>query len=275
MSFTIRICIGLIAIMATSTRASTQSMQLQYEATAQRLDWPEDGPVNFWQHFELAFAQRAEKTFTDRFHSLNATHWYFAQADLNADDFRESTGNTARRALTRSVATSFREATFELPVVEWLKERRSFLAELILYSMDNGGEDAVAPLDPSYRALERSWWKRLSDSRDFCFGLRPFRSSPYAFVSKAIRKGDTLLALAHVRYHYRDFADHQFELALSLPLAHGCSIDFGTAYQFGRHAETKRMVLKLAKQFATGGIVHIGVEAQEHPRFIVGLSLPL
>lgn len=250
-------------------------MQLQYVPLSPQLATQKDQPISFWEQFEFSFAQRAEKTFNDRFHSLNATHWYFQQADLNAEDFRENTANTARRALTRSVATGFREAAFELPVVEWLKERRSFLAEVVLQAMDNGGEDAVAPLDPSYRALERSWWKRLSDSRDFCYGLRPFRSSPYAFASSAIRRGETLIALVHMRYHYEDFADHKFEMAVSIPLAQRCSIDIGTAYQFGRHTEAKRMVLKLSKQFADGGIAHIGVEAQEHPRFIVGLSVPL
>ena len=94
-------------------------------------------------------------------------------------------------------------------------------------------------------------------------------------MSTGIWKGDSLLALADLRYHYTHFADHEFEFALSVPLAHGFSIDFGTAYQFGRHDDTKRMVLKLFKQFNGGGIVHVGMEVQEHPKFLVGISLPL
>jgi hypothetical protein len=94
-------------------------------------------------------------------------------------------------------------------------------------------------------------------------------------VSSGIWSGDSLLALAHLRYHYRRFSDHQFEVALSVPLARGLSFDVGAAHQFGQHEESSTMVVKLTKQMKGGGMVHVGMVAKERPTFVVGLSLPL
>jgi len=259
----------------TSARASEQHLQLEYKAPTLLLELKDEAPVTFWERFEFSFELQADRIFTDRFHSLNTMNWHFELVGRAADDFRDTTAHAASRALSRSLSISLREATFDLPLMVWLREHRGFFADLVLNSMDATGEEAVAPLNLSYRLLERSWWERLAASRGFSYGIRPFQTSPYAFVSAGIWNGDSLLMLAHVRYHYSHFADHQFELAISVPLARGVSIDLGTAYQFGRHEDTKRMVLKLSKQFAGGGIMHIGMETQEHPRFLVGLSLPL
>lgn len=250
-------------------------MQLQYEVPPILLRWADPRPATFWERFEFSFEDQAERIFTDRFHSLNTINWHFELAGRAADDFRDNSAHAASRSLSRSLAISFREATFDLPLLVWLREHRSFFADLVLNSMEASGEEAVAPLNLSYRLLERSWWERLAASRGFSYGIRPFQTSPYAFISAGIWNGDSLLMLAHVRYHYRHFADHQFELAVSVPLAPGVSIDVGTAYQFGRHEDATRLVVKLSKQFAEGGIMHIGLEAQEHPRLLVGLSLPL
>jgi hypothetical protein len=133
----------------------------------------------------------------------------------------------------------------------------------------------VAPLDVSYRAVERSWWQGLSDSGGpLRYGIRPFRSDPYTFVSLGIKDGDNLLFLGHVRYHYDRFADHRFEIALSVPLAHGLAIDLGTSYQFGRHGDKQGLVIKLFKEFKSGGIVHVGLEARQNPAVFAGMVLP-
>jgi hypothetical protein len=250
-------------------------IELEYKFPELYLESPRENPVTLWDRFEFAFERGADKVFTDRFHPLITSQWQVQLTALDAFEFRDHTTRLASRALSRSITTSAREAVFDLPFVQWLDGRRSFFVDLLLYSVDTVEEESVAPLDPSYRAMERSWWKRLADSKNFCFGVRPFRTSPYAFMSTSIWNGETLLMLAHVRYHYEDFSNHKFELALSLPLPHGFSIDAGTAYQITRHEDVTRMVFKLNKQFKNGGVMHIGMEAQEHPNFLVGMSLPL
>jgi hypothetical protein len=81
--------------------------------------------------------------------------------------------------------------------------------------------------------------------------------------------------LGHMRYYYENFADHKFEFAFSVPLARDCAFDVGTSYQFGRHDDQKTLVLKFIKEFKSGGIVHVGLEAQQHPSLFAGVSLPL
>ena len=83
-----------------------------------------------------------------------------------------------------------------------------------------------------------------------------------------------MLLLAHVRYHYRNFADHRFEIALSLPLPHGLAFDIGTSYQFGRKRDEGRVVIKIEKEFKSGGIVHVGFEAREGAAVFAGLAFP-
>src|SRR5207247_6780934 len=134
-----------------------------------------------------------------------------------------------------------REATVALPVLLWRNYRQGVLADFLRNSVDSVAEEDVAPLDLRYRPVERSWWRRLSESGGVHYGIRPFRTSPYTFVSLGIKQGDNLLALANVRYHYRNFADHRFWIALSVPLAQGIAFEVCSSYPFWRQSEDGRL----------------------------------
>jgi hypothetical protein len=270
-----RICIGLVALLAIGARANSNQMQLAYELPSHVLGRPVEASPTFWERFELAYSQRSDRVFTDRFHSLNTLNWQMEMASRGAAEFQDHTTRVARGAFSRSVTTSFRETALELSFVTWLEGRRGLLADFLRQAVVTVDEEAVSPLDPSYRVLERSWWHRLAESRDFHYGIRPFRTSPYVFVSKGFWSGDTLLGLMDLRYHYRNLAEHQFECALSVPLAHNFALDIGTAYQLRPQDEALKMVLKISKQLERGGIVHVGLDVQEHPRFQFGVSIPL
>lgn len=261
--------------MATPAWAGQQAMELEYRLPTITVNWDDQPPVTFWERFETAFDKNATTIFVDRFHPLNTSQWNLDMPDLAAESFQDRTSHAARKALARSVTVSLREAALELPVVMWLEDRQGFLVDLVMDSVDAVEEESVSPLDPSYRVIEKSWWRRLAESRNFRFGLRPFRTSPYAFMSASFWSGDSLVMLAHVRYHYSHFTDHRFEVALSFPLSPGLSLDVGTAYQIARHTEDKRIVLKLTKQFSNDAIVHVGLEAQDHPRFLAGITMAL
>ena len=146
------------------------------------------------------------------------------------------------------------------------------LGGLLSESVDAVEEDAVAPTDPWIRPAELSWWKSLAERRVLRYGIRPFRADPYAFLSMRLKEGDRLMALGHVRYYFRDFADHRFELALSLPVTKGFALDIGTAYQFGRHEDEKKIVVKLFKPLKRG-MIHLGVEIEKEPTLLAGLSM--
>ena len=250
-------------------------MQLDYKVPDIVIQSPKDLPKNFWERFEFAFIDNSEKIFTDRFHPINLMDWYAESRDATIELRGHRATRLAASALSRSLVTGLREAAVELPIMDWLDSHRGFIADLVLDSLDTEEEEAINPLNPSYRILEKTWWTRLSETRGFRCGLRPFQISPYAFLSTGIWNNGSLLAMAHLRYHYRHFSQHQFEFVFSIPLSQGIAVDIGTAYIAGHHVEEKKLVLKLSKQFRNGGIVHIGMEAQQHPTFLVGMSLPL
>jgi len=201
-------------------------------------------------------------------------NWRIELPDNSYDHVNERATSAARDALSKSVVYGVREALVDLPIMLWLQERQGLLADFLRNSIDSVGEEEVAPLDVSYRLVERSWWKRLSENGGVHYGIRPFRTSPYAFLSLGLKDGDTLFLLRPVRYYYDPFVDHRFEIALSVPLKHGFAIDVGTSYQFGRHSEEKGLAVKLFKEFKSGGILHVGLEARERPVFFAGMALP-
>jgi hypothetical protein len=238
------------------------------------IESPAEEAFAFWERFKAAFDQSADEHFADDFRPFNALNWSVKFADRDSAHLREHTSDVGRHALSRSAVDSVREAALELPFMVWLKEHRWFLADLLRNSVGNVEEEAVAPLDVSYRVVERSWWKRSSESSGLSYGLRPFRTNPYAFLSMGFMDGDTLLLSGLVRYYFHNFADHRFELALAVPLAHGFSMDVGTSYEFGQHDDQKGLVLKLLKGFKGGGILHVGFEVKQRSVLLAGIAIP-
>lgn len=249
---------------------TNQFMQAEYRLPEIKLQAASPESFTLWEKFESDIQLNAARIFTDRFHPLQTLQW-----DLSLENFRTQPTHTARKALTRTLSTSARAAVVDLPLVLWLEDRQGFLVDLLKSTVEENDEEAVNPLDPSYRATEKSWWQRLADNRNVCFGVRPFRTSPYAYLSTTVRNGEALLLMAHLRYHYSNFAAHQFEVALSMPLSPGLALELGTAYQISEHSDMSVVVLKLAKQIGRHGVVHAGIEVQEHPRFLAGISMPL
>lgn len=267
--------LALAAVMtAVGVHAGNPSIQLQYDISDPPvIESPLEEAVAFWERFRDSFDRRTDELFAERLHPLNVLSWS-VNADSESDPLHEHTADVARRALSRSVTHGFREATMELPIMLWLKDRRGWLADVLENSVGNVREESVAPVEMSYHVVERSWWKRLSEAGGVRYGIRPFRTSPYAFLSLAIGDGDQKVLLGNLRYHYRNFAEHKFELALSVPLPHGLSIDFGTSYRLGRDDDGALLVLKLFKEFRPGGILHVGLEARERPALFAGMSVP-
>jgi hypothetical protein len=262
------------AVMATfAGRADDPSVHLEYSSRTVLTASPSRDSFSLWKRFQVDFAEGADDLFADRFHPLKVMKMSIDVGDSRPFQLRERQTMAMRRTVARSFADGMREATVELPVMQWLEERQGFIADFLKNSIGNTEEEAVAPLKPSYGVVERSWWRRMSDSGHVNYGIRPFRTDPYAFLSLAIREGQTVFLLGNLRYYYRNFADHKFELALSVPLAYGFSLDLGSSYQFGQHDDEK-IVVKLSKAFENGGILHLGFEVRDHPGLFAGISLP-
>jgi hypothetical protein len=251
-------------------------MSIQLDRTTISIDDPQsDEGSGFWQRFEHAFDGRAEEVFSDRLHPLKVMGRSIQDA---ADSWAETLDRADRgvqSAFVKSVEFTARDASLALPFADWLEDRHDSFSQLLVNSVDAVEEESVSPLDPTYRPGERAWWQSLSKEGVLRYGIRPFRADPYTFVSLRLSEADRLLLLGHVRYFFRNFGDHRFELAVSLPVAHGMALDIGTAYQFGRHEDEKKVVLKLFKPLKFGGILHVGVEVQRSPAMFAGISLPL
>ena len=267
-----RILSFVVAAVAVEVHATAQSVQLQYGSPVAPIE-SRPGEA-FLQRFEVAFDRRVDEQFVDRFHPFNVMNWKIELANGGSDHVRDSAVGAMRGAFAKSVTYGVREATVDLPIMFWLKERQGLLADFLRNSVDSVAEEAVSPLDTSYRPVERSWWERVKESGKVRYGIRPFQTSPYSFLSLALKDGDTVFLLCHLRYYYRHFADHRFEIALSVPLARGLAVDVGSSYQFGQHPKEDGLVVKLFKEFKSGGILHVGLEAQEHPTFFAGIALP-
>ncbi len=243
-----RIFVWTAALAVVEMHAGDQSIGIQYNISPLPLESPPR--ETFLERYKVAFDRRLEDQFADRLHPFNVMNWSVDLADRGYDQFQERISSAARNAISKSVVHGFREAAVDLPIMLWLEDRQDFLADFLRNSVGNVGEERVAPLDVSYRLAERSWWKTLSENEDVRFGIRPFSTSPYTFLSRAIRD------------------------ALSLPLPHGLAFDIGTSYQFGRKRDEERLVIKIEKEFKSGGIVHVGFEAREGAAVFAGLAFP-
>jgi len=267
------IVLTALARTAVDSRATEQDILIEHTLSAGPLETPAGDA--FLDRFKLAFNHRVEDVFADRFHPFNIMNWNLELARTDSNHLRDRTASTARNAISKSMVYGVREATVDLPLLRWLEERQGLIGDFLINSVGNVGEEAVSPLDVSYRPVERSWWDRLSErGGELHYGIRPFNPNPYAFLSLGIKEGDDLLFLGHLRYHYRAFAEHLVELALSVPLAHGLAVDLGASYQVGPKGAEERLTVKFFKQFKSGGILHVGMEVRERPACFAGIALP-
>jgi len=256
-------------VAVTGAFAGVQNLQIESTPPDSQFEFQDKSSL-FWERFELAFTQNGDKLFADRFHPLS----FFGKNLHDPDHFRGRVNSTAQGTISKSFVKGIREATADLPILlEW-KEHESFLGEFIWNSVNSVDEEEVASLDLTYRPVERSWWNELKHTKKIRYGIRPFRPDPYAFVGTSIMDGSDLIMLGNVRYYYKDFSNHRFELAVSVPLLHGFAIDIGTSYEFGRHHEEKRLAVKLFKGLKNGGVIHLGFEAQKDPVLLAGVSTP-
>ena len=261
-----------VAVLAWSVDATAQLIQLEHQSSDDNLLYsPRREVTGFWERFTTTFDRRASDVFFDRFQSLSIISW-----NLDAsDDAHNRPARAAFHALTKSVRHSLREAVFELPGMDWLSERDDALADFFRGSIGSADEESVAPSDVSYRPSERSWWDALAEKGGLRYGVRPFRSNPYAFVSFKVRHLNETLLLGHMRYHYRNLSEHEFEFALSLPVTTGLSVGLGTSYKICQDEKNEAAVgLTLFKSFRNGGLMHLGAEVRRGPGLFAGVVVP-
>lgn len=261
-----------MAALAWSVDVAAQIIQLEHQHSSDNaLYSPRREGNGFWERLTATFDRRASGVFFDRFQSLSVVNWNLDTSEAAHD----RPARAAFRALTKSIRHSLRDAVFSLPGMDWLNERDDALADFFRGSIGSADEESVAPLDVSYRPSERSWWDALAEKGGLRYGVRPFRSSPYAFVSFKVRHLNEARLLGHLRYHFRNFAEHEFEFALSVPVAGRLSLGFGTSYKMGQDEPNEAAAgLTMFKSFRNGGLMHLGAEIRRSPGLFAGLAVP-
>ena len=274
--FPILVCAAMVAAEA---RAQDLNAVFTYQQSpALYVNPRESEPAEFWDKFNLEFNQRAPGVFQDQFTPVNFRNFY-SLSDGNIrrlSDYDPDNAGMAMRAFSSAFRSSAQEAALELdlPILEWLRDQQGFLADFLWNSYDNVEERSVSPLGPSFRSDERSWWNKQSVSGSLRYGVRLFRTDPYAYLSWKIQDKGHVWLLGDARYYYRIFGGQRIELALSTPVVNGLSIEFGTAYQFGTHQPGKKAVLKLLKTFRGGGYLQVALEARQQPRLTASITMP-
>jgi hypothetical protein len=275
--FSILICAAAVA--AAEARAADLSAVVIYEQSPVLLydNLPGEEPTAFWGLFNVSFDHRAPGVFQDRFNPLNFRNWNSQDGNVShlTDDNADNVA-IARRAFASAFRSSAQEAALDLdlPVLEWLREQQGFPTGLLWNSLDSVDERSVAPLDPSYRTDERSWWDEQSESSALHYGVRLFRTDPYAYLSWRIHERQHVWLLGDARYYYRIFGGQRIELALSTPVVNGLSIEFGTSHDFGMHQAQQKAVLKMLKTFKSGCVLQVALEARQQPRLVASITMP-
>ena len=271
LKFTIR-ALGLgVTVAVAAARAAEPDIVPPDSSFAVTVQSPPPTPLFFWERFDFAFDDKANGIFADALQPLNVIQW---NVDLRgrdfSDNFRELAARRARGAMMKSIEYGTREAAVELPFMVWLDDHDTWFANLLRDTVDNMYEETASPLDAPQTSVQQSWWRNEARNGTH-YGIRPLRTSPYAYVSHGISDGERTILLAHARYYYDRFTHQRAELALSVPLDYGMTFDVGSAWQLEGH-DRSRFVVKLIKELKGGGTAHIGFEVRQHPALIAGIT---
>ena len=265
------------AILQAEARSADLNAIYPYPQSVDRYSYLQPGePASLWTMYKAAFDHRATAVFADQFQTFNFSPVNALWTGRDFSLLPDHGFSVARNAFASSFRLSARDTVLDLdlPVLTWLRERPGFLGSLLWDSLDTVDEESVAPFDPVYRSVARSWWHTLADDGHLRYGLRPFRADPYAYLGWSIKDRNHVLLLGDARYYFKNFGDHRFEMTLSAPVTRTISLELGTSYQFGTHPTERRTVFKLLKTFKSGGILHVAVEVREHPMVAAGITLP-
>jgi hypothetical protein len=169
---------------------------------------------------------------------------------------------------------SLRTAALEvLPLGLWQDYWQSRLADFIAGTIANPQEEHVNLTSGSFSALRFSW-ERMNDSAGIHWGLRPWRTSPYAyFLAHAGHFDGQSLVTVEARAGYKLLGATSMEgrLTFQLPggfrLAAGRSFDLTSGGAAGGIAEHLGVTLERvvnARSLIPGSIFYIGFNSDIH-----------
>lgn len=207
---------------------------------------------------------RLERNFRQRFGALAHMEWYFL-TDHQEDNFEKRYHNKQTRRFSNNLidvlSEGSREWFVETPAFSWGEDfGERALDALPLF---RGLRDSIAGVDEeeinttvfSLAPAERSWFSSLQHSDVVRYGVRPFRTSPYGFVSVGFSDPDIEQKIAlHLRIYAERFARQRMEAVASVQLTSSWEVAGAMSYEPKRDTQDKGPLafsVRLQKIFAS------------------------
>lgn len=163
--------------------------------------------------------------------SLNPLSLQFDFA-LNEEDDYLSLSDFGR-ALNRGA----REMATSTALIE---NTEDYLHDFIVGSIGSVEEEKIKPTNLLPQYAEQSWWKKVRNNGVLRYGIRPFRTSPYAYLSMKVKDDDgSELFLFHLRYRFKSLESHKAEALFAIPLRYGWELNTGFEYSSSKRDEER------------------------------------
>lgn len=226
---------------------------------------------SFWGSFKTTYSSISENLYWSQLNPLRMGRLLTRFPD-QSEKFLRQVDDAAKSATWHSFEYSAREALLDSPGMLWLRERSDPFAVFFKNSIGSVAEEEINSKDVTYRSVPESWWRNLY-GEGVQYGIRPFRTSPYAFVGFGVGPKSDPFALLDFRYYLHGFTRQHVELVSSVPLGRGYSIEVGTSYQVRRDGWTPGLTVKCTKEFRHFGAFFAGWESTRETLF-VGATTP-
>jgi hypothetical protein len=172
--------------------------------------------TDFWKRYSQELGDTSY-SFLDRFGVQTMSRWMW-KADRDGYNIHEEYNSQGRNAFTRAGLDSLRETAVDiLPLDMW----QNWAGDLFRRSVGNTLEERTSMVSGEASAAETLWLfkqglMRRSWIRDY--GLRPFRTTPYAYISFNLgRQGDAPIAILDLRAEYKLFGKDRVGARLTIP----------------------------------------------------------
>ncbi len=183
-----------------------------------------EADIRFFQEIE-----RNEDAVMDRLGHPSILMWArrTAHGGYQLQDMMDRAG---RGAVVNLLGDSARETALSfLPLEEWTD-----FGAFLLDSFGNTVEERTATVSASYTATQYAWWQQLREEETIRYGIRPWRSDPYAFLGTKIGNwGQNGLAYRQpvmsleMRVRYSFPLAGRLEAAMDFPLPESFRLSIG------------------------------------------------
>lgn len=273
-----QICRLFVACIIASTVIGLPGEEMGFRTPEERriLTIDDEAQHSFLGHFLDTFGDIAPEIIFDRVHPLSMARLTIFEEDH--DRLMEKMDSRVRSGVTKSLQYSGRTIFADMALKTWLENRQGAIANFLrgsLGSISQFREEELQPTDLGYNDIERSWWSELKESGSLRYGVRPFRTSPYAYVGFRVRSGDETLFLSTLRIRYKDMNEPSVELALSIPVGDSCALDIGLSHKFtsAREGEDGKAVVRLVKNFRLASL-YASANVASRPGLFLGIYRP-